>query len=298
MNRGAGRCNIVNNNDQRELFIELLAELPKRFDIEIHAYCLMGNHYHLLLKTPSPCLSEAMKHLSSLYTKRFNRMSKSDGPLFRGRFKAVIIDADDYLVQVSRYIHRNPVEAKMVEKADEYPWSSFRAYINPDEIPEWLHTAEVLKRVYFKNRTHEYEKLVNSPLMPSLKDFYDKKHVPSVLGSKYFRSKLPSQQRNNKDIDEKGELAKLHQIIEHTAAYFGIDPREILAKKLGQPNRARFIALAVCQQKLMLPLSTIGDCFGVTKSAISATLRRRKAQLLEKDNKRAIKNILCTLEQM
>ena len=98
------------------------------FSVETHAYCLMDNHYHLLLHTLEGNLSRAMRHINGNYTKKFNRIQQSDGPLFRGRYKAILIEQDAYLLQLSRYIHLNPVVAGSVTSAKEYPWSSYCYY--------------------------------------------------------------------------------------------------------------------------------------------------------------------------
>lgn len=97
MNRGAGRRTIFHSDTYRQLFLALLGEITQTFGVEVHAYCLMDNHYHLLLHTPRANLSAAMRHLQRLYTQRHNRMEQTDGPLFRGRFKAILVDADHYL---------------------------------------------------------------------------------------------------------------------------------------------------------------------------------------------------------
>src|SRR3989338_951183 len=125
MNRGAGRRAIFPDNSARELFLKLLSDMNAEFRIEIHAYCLMGNHFHLLLRTPHANLNLAMQMLSSVYTRQHNRLSKTDGPLFKGRYKAILIAEETYLAQVSRYIHRNPVEAKLVKHPRDYQWSSY-----------------------------------------------------------------------------------------------------------------------------------------------------------------------------
>src|SRR3990167_3519219 len=138
MNRGAGRKNIFNKKAHRLIFLELLEECHRMFNIKIYAYCLMDNHYHLLLSTPDANLSRAMRHLNGVYTQRYNRMSKTDGPLFKGRYKAQIIDEDCYLLIVSRYIHLNPVKAALVKNPGDYKWSSYLAYIGVARSPAWL----------------------------------------------------------------------------------------------------------------------------------------------------------------
>ena len=89
--------------------------------IRVHAYSLMPNHYHLLLETPRGNLSRALRHLDGIYTQRYNRAHGSDGTLFRGRYKAILIDKDSYLLQVVRYIHLNPVQSKIVREPAEHP---------------------------------------------------------------------------------------------------------------------------------------------------------------------------------
>ena len=144
MNRGAARCWVFNTDEQREYFLSLLADVHSRFGAEVHAYCLMGNHYHLLLRTPRGNLQRIMRHINGVYTQFFNRSEGRDGPLFRGRYKAVLVDAGAYWVELSRYIHRNSVEAGLVDALEDYPWSSYPAYVGLVGTPDWLMTSEVL----------------------------------------------------------------------------------------------------------------------------------------------------------
>jgi putative transposase len=140
MNRGSGRQQVFHKAAYYEAFLECLKEAHIRFGIEVHAYCLMGNHYHLLLSTPRGNLSRAMRHINGVYTQCYNRLRKTDGPLFRGRYKAILVDASSYLLQLSRYIHRNPIEVHkpLVQTLDDYPWSSYLAYIGKSKQPDWL----------------------------------------------------------------------------------------------------------------------------------------------------------------
>ncbi len=147
MNRGLSRQTIFHTNEHRELFLNLLADIHQRFGVQIHAYCLMDNHYHLLLYTPKSNLSRAMRHLDGVYTQRFNKSQKRDGPLFRGRYKSILIDADNYLLQVSRYIHLNPVEANIVELPQEYHWSSCRFFLDSTGAPSWLYLEHTLAQL-------------------------------------------------------------------------------------------------------------------------------------------------------
>ena len=143
INRGNGGENIFIIDRDREKFLGYVETAVDRYQIKIHTYCLMTNHYHLLVETPHPNLSPALKWINGSYVTYFNRKRQRPGHLFQGRYKSILIDADAYLKPLSRYIHLNPVRAKMVEKPGAYPWSSYPAFMvrrNPAtcSIPDWL----------------------------------------------------------------------------------------------------------------------------------------------------------------
>jgi len=131
MIRGRGRRWIYHSRAYYEAFLQTLEESHDRFDARFHAYCLMGNHYHLLVETPLANLGRIMRHINGVYTQRHNRLKKTDGPLFRGRYKSILVDEDAYLLQVSCYIHRNPLEVK-------------RAASDALESHQWLVTWHML----------------------------------------------------------------------------------------------------------------------------------------------------------
>lgn len=160
MNRGAGYQHIYKSEKHRVIFLELVAEAVSLFGIEIHAYCLMDNHYHLLVKTPHANLARAMRHVNGVYTQRFNRLEKSDGSLCRGRYKAIVVDGDSYLLQVSRYIHLNPVVAKITKTAEHYPWSSYPSYLQTKKTPAWLTVNEVLSMLNCRKTLSKYKRFV------------------------------------------------------------------------------------------------------------------------------------------
>ncbi|MDO9507797.1 MAG: transposase, partial [Thermovirgaceae bacterium] len=126
--RGNERKDIFKSGTDREKFLSYLKSATERYGAVIHAYCLMSNHYHLMLETPQGNLSWIMKHINSSYTSYFNIKRKRAGHLLQGRYKAILVEADTYAAELSRYIHLNPVGAKMVGSPEEYPWSSYRYY--------------------------------------------------------------------------------------------------------------------------------------------------------------------------
>ena len=144
MNRGVDHQQIFFADSDRIDFGRLLGVGCERFGIEVHAYCLMTNHFHLLLHCPTGSLSSFMHDVGSTFTRHVNDRIDRDGPLFRGRFRSVRIDTDAYLRCVVRYIHCNPLDIASVEAVDAYRWSSHRTYIGYRRRPAWLRTDVVL----------------------------------------------------------------------------------------------------------------------------------------------------------
>lgn len=138
--RGDRREDIFVDDADRACLLNVLALGLTRFDAVSLAYCLMGNHYHFVLQTHSGQLSQLMRHVNGVYTQCFNRRHGKVGHLFQGRFKAVLVDKDAYLLEVCRYVELNPVRAKMVAGPGDWPWSSFRAHTAAAPVPPWLDT--------------------------------------------------------------------------------------------------------------------------------------------------------------
>ena len=141
MNRGAARQTIFHSATDGRRFLALLGEANALYGIEVHAFCLMPNHYHLLLHCPEGGLSESMHRVGGQYAKFSNWRRGRDGPLVRGRFRSIEVGNPEYQAMVGRYIHRNPIELPHVTNWELYRWSSFRYYITRAAPPGWLHTA-------------------------------------------------------------------------------------------------------------------------------------------------------------
>ncbi len=142
--RGNARDAIFVDDEDRESFYGALGDVVTRFGWLIHAYCLMDNHYHLLIETPEGHLSAGMRQLNGVYTQRFNRRHGRVGHVFQGRFKAILVDRDSYLLELCRYVVLNPVRAGMVQRVEDYPWSSYPATMGLATSPVWLVTDWVL----------------------------------------------------------------------------------------------------------------------------------------------------------
>ena len=144
--RGDGRDDIYLSDDDRFAWLDTFAHVCKRFNWVCHAYCLMTNHYHLLIETPDANLSNGMRQLNGVYTQNFNRAHQRVGHVFQGRFKAILVEKDSYLLELARYVVLNPLRAKMVRRIEQWPWSSFHATCGQAAKPEWLNTDFILSQ--------------------------------------------------------------------------------------------------------------------------------------------------------
>ncbi len=142
--RGNERRDVFRDDGDRHRFLAVLCRTVSLFRWRLHAYVLMGNHYHLLLETPEPTLSRGMRQLNGIYTQGFNRSHRRAGHLFQGRFKAILVEKEAHLLELCRYVVLNPVRAGVVRGAKEWRWSSYRATAGLTEAPEWLETAWTL----------------------------------------------------------------------------------------------------------------------------------------------------------
>jgi REP element-mobilizing transposase RayT len=142
--RGDRREAIYEDDEDRERFLGVLAEVVQRHKWICHAFCLMTNHYHLVIETVEGNLSQGMRHLNGVYTQASNRRHNRTGHLFQGRFKGILVDKDAYLLELSRYVVLNPVRAGMVDSPEQWPWSSYQAMIGAVPVPKWLAVASLL----------------------------------------------------------------------------------------------------------------------------------------------------------
>jgi REP element-mobilizing transposase RayT len=154
--RGNARAPIFLEDRDRRLILRILSDVVARYRWVCHAYCLMTNHFHLLIETPEANLSRGMRQLNGLYTQRFNRAHERVGHILQGRFGAVLVERDAHLLELARYVVLNPVRAGLVAIAEAYPWSSLRATIGLAPAPGWLSTGALLARFGSRARYLEF----------------------------------------------------------------------------------------------------------------------------------------------
>jgi REP element-mobilizing transposase RayT len=292
MNRGANRQNIFTKDAHRNIFLSLLKEGKEKFHVEIHAYCLMENHYHLLIRTLLPNLSKLMQHLDGVYTQRLNMLEKRDGALFRGRYKSILVEAESYLLQVSRYIHLNPVSAKICQFPQQYKWSSYPCFYYDQEPyhQPWLQTNFILGLMGGSNLRNSYRKFVEDGIDDETNNFYAKKHISSIMGKKQFIEKNLSTIKDKikedciTDINCTISLPTTDMIIGTVCDYFKISHENLKKPSQGKRNPAKMIVIYLLQQMANATHQTIADNFiNLNRRSISKIVSRCKFLVQHED---------------
>jgi REP element-mobilizing transposase RayT len=294
MNRGCAHHNIFHSAEYFAAFLKTVEEAHTRFGVQVLSYCLMSNHYHLLVKTPEANLGRAMRHINGVYTQRYNRLKKTDGSLFRGRYKAILVEEDSYQLHISRYIHLNPLEAKMVSKPEDYPWSSYPAYLGHCKPPDWLYCDEIYAQLGAKSRFKEkYRAFVELGVDEEIKQFYGKGNIVPYLGSEAFRDWIYKHRKTADEDVTKEALSCLRpgldEIIGRVCEIFGVDKNSILAGRRGvaENNIPRWVAMYLCRDIGGHKLTHIAEYFGLKRiGSISNTIGKLNAHM-EEDKKLA-----------
>ena len=272
-------------------FINLLKEVSDMWKVRIGAYCLMSNHYHLLIQTPDANLSRCMRHINGVYTQRFNRYHNCDGQLFRGRYKSILVGGDSYLLELVRYIHRNPLRGGLVNKLDRYRWSSHRAFLSSSKKWDWLY-KEYFLSLFSGNKSKRrvaYLNFVSKVDAEKIERIFSLKKLPSVLGSegfidwvkkKYYKVKV------HEEIPESRMLAPgVEKIKNMVCNSYRIDVDDLIMIKRGIANEPRSVAIYLVRRFTGETLKKIGQEFNISKySSVSSVVERVKIRI-SKDKK-------------
>jgi len=254
---------------------------------------LYYTHYHLLIETPLGNLSKIIQHINGAYTNYFNKKRERSGHLFQGRYKAILVEADEYAKELSRYIHLNPVRAGMVNIPEEYKWSSFRYYVTKEKAPESLNRDLILQ---FFNSQPEiamkmYKEFVYALLGQEYEDPLNDLSYSIMLGSKEFVSEIKDKFLREKEIDR--GLPVLKEILNRP------DPEMIeqaVDAEIVNEKLARQVKLYLCHCYSGRRLRDIGERFGVSDSGVTQASRRiddrqKKDKSLKKVILRVVKNL-------
>jgi len=295
MNRGRRGEEVFSGKNDYTAFIDILKELVEDYNVKIAAYCLMTNHYHLLLQTPDANISRSMRHLNGVYTQRFNRTHHCDGPLFRGRFKSILVDADSYLLELLRYIHRNPLAAGLVDNLSKYAWSSHKGYLFSAQKWDWLNKNYVLS-LFSKNRAesiNKYKKFVSKETLEEISQILARKNLPAILGATTFVDKIKEiffSKKSHEEVPESRFLAPGEdKIIDEVCKFYQVHKKDLLTSRRGFFNEPRNVAIYLIRRLRGDNLKDVGKIFEIAKnSSVSSVVERLKREMIrdEKIKKR------------
>ncbi len=278
MNRGAGRKYILKTAHNKETFLELMSEIHKKYSIEFHSYCIMDNHYHLLIHTPYANISEGMKYLQAMYTRIYNKEIESDGPIFRSRFKSILIESANSVLQVSRYIHFNPIDANL-KNGLLYPWSSYNEFIIQNQsTPDWLKKNFILSHFNSGDNIKKFIDFHNSKIGEELKYFYFKngKNDFCILNQEKLDECLVEWQIINNRLS----LVSLEKIVKD---YFSISSDDIKKALVGTSSIGRIAFLLIAVKVFNYYIKEIKDYLNLNYfSTVSKIIKNYSGILSEK----------------
>lgn len=291
MNRSRKGIILYHDDEDFLLFLSLIQETSAMYHMNVSAYCLMSNHYHLLVQTEEGNLARCMRHINGIYTQKYNIRHKCDGTLFRGRYKSVLVQADSYLLELVRYIHRNPVKAGIADTPDTYKWSSHTGYISKTDQWQWLYKDLILSMLSTKKKeqVNKYLSFMGLNIPEKIALFYSKKNQPSILGEDNFINWVKEtffKEKSNREIPESKLLAPDIGIINKTvSAEYSVDSEKLFSAKRGTENEPRNVAIYLIRQLRGEPLKKIGERFNLRKDSSVSSVLERVQKKVDKDKK-------------
>ena len=258
--RGNARQNIYLDGSDYLLFLDTLTNVCKRYNWLIHAYCLMTNHYHLVVETPEGNLSLGMRQLNGVYTQRFNRKHGRVGHIFQGRFKSILVDSDSYYITLIRYVIQNPLRANMVKQVGDYSWSSYNSIIGKFQAADWLQVDSLLKR--FAQSKQQALLLFSAYIDEPSDDIWSNVKNQVFLGSEAFVQ----------TYTESLESSKLTTEFPNSQMRSSAEPLANYQEKYVNRNEA------ICQAYLSgaYTLAKLAEYFGLHYSTVSRIIAKNK----------------------
>ncbi len=279
--RGNGGRDIFFSIEDRRFFYGLIAEGCRRFGCRVHGFCLMSNHVHLIVEVGATPLSRPMQNLCFRYGRWINRREGRSGHVFQGRFRALLVEADSYLLELVRYVHLNPVRAALVEAAEDYPWSGHRAYLGLENLP-WLTTDRVLS--HFDRRTAaaraHYRAFVRGGSAAGRRDeFHLGTDDSRVLGSAAFLESVLGPPTLGPPTlgppTKPGPAPSLGSIVDHVCRRYGLDAGDLAGpsrRRLG--SEARGVIGHLARGSAAASLSEVARRFNRDLTTMSRAVRR------------------------
>jgi putative transposase len=293
--RGNERRNIFADDPDRSTFLNKLRTSIGIYEVRVHAYVLMSNHFHMIVETPKRNLSEFMRHFNISYTAGYNRRHNRVGHLYQGRFKAIVIDADNYLLELSRYVHLNPVRLRSyksrdggekIKDAERYRWSSLAGYLNTSKRQSWITYESVLSYVG-ESRSKDREFVIQG-----IREGYDtpweEVKGQAVLGGEDFVERIKERMKNLGSRREQPGVRQLEAmdpaaVLKKVARYFQIPESQLTGKRTGRRDE-RGMALELMYRLGGTSQARIGGLMGLDYMAVSRE-RKRLRDRIESDKR-------------
>jgi REP element-mobilizing transposase RayT len=302
MARGVAQGMIFLTEDDYHRFLECLERVVEKFHLEIFAFVLMGNHYHLFLRTPEGNLSRAIQWLQTSYTMYYNFKHNRCGHLFQGRYKSILVGEESYWQILSFYIHLNPIRAGIVKDINEYKWSSYHNYVRMKKIHKWVLCEEVLRGFGKdeKEQKAKYQQLIMETSGQEKKILNEIKYG-LVLGSEEFVKWVQRKFANQKVVYEQSpyKMRKLRgdkvkdRVLGEIMQEFNIESNKLVEKRRGESNLPRDVGMYILNRYSGLFNKEIGKVFGVSATAVGkATIRVEKKMEENKEFQIRVEKIL------
>ena len=295
--RGNARAEIYLDDEDRTRFLGVLGQEVEQQGWQCYAYCLMDNHYHLLVETPEPNLSKGMRRLNQVYTQAFNRRHGRVGHVLQGRYKAIIVDKDNYLLELCRYIVLNPVRAGMVKTAKDWRWSSYRATAGLASVVDWLQTDRVLGlfgrgRALSQRRYREFVKQGKAQPSP-----WKALRGQVFLGNERFLESMDRllQGRHLDNVPREQTLPARpdkDRVLDIIAGVYNVTHKDIVTRRHAESYQT---AAWLLRRAANLSLKDTADVFGVSPSRISHIQRMIESRRLTQRKRKAWE--LCKIKQ-
>jgi putative transposase len=286
--RGNERKRIFSAKSDYSKFKEYLGGAQEKYGCVFHGYVLMTNHYHVVLETPEGNLSKVMHYINGSYTNYFNRRMNRSGHLFQGRYKAILVDVDSYLLELSRYIHLNPVRAGIVEKPESYPYSSYKSFIS--KSGEGIVERDLIWGMISKNERYaasDYRAFVERGLNDGVENPLTGVYAGSILGKKSFIreavEKLKEGTFSKEEVSHRKELNRRYQaeeILAIVSKHFGAEAEEILGGK----GRRRDLFMHLVKRQTCMTNREIGNFVGGLSYSGVARAEERFAEKCRKNS--------------
>jgi REP element-mobilizing transposase RayT len=293
--RGNERKAIFRDDTDRADFLEKLQGSLAIYQVELHAYVLMSNHFHLMVSTPRGNLSEFMRHFNVSYTSAYNRRHKRVGHLYQGRYKAILIDKDSYLLELSRYVHLNPVRIRphqgkpiqeQIHELEHYRWSSLQGYVDPKKKQSWVRYDSVLGQIGESRK--KYREFVVEGMRGGYSTPWEGVTGQVVLGEKDFVERV------KRRIDKKGskreqpaigqlQAKSPEAVLSEVARYFGVEEKRLTGRRTGCRDE-RAVAMELIYRYGRISQAEIGKVFGGLDYTAVSRERKRLRERMEQEN--------------